>query len=118
MIELSFEKSNNCIVVKVFEPKFTNLHFASFREQVEQKFAESLFFAIDLTNVDYIDSAGIGAVITVNNNLEEYAQKHHKEFKIVLFGANKTVSNLLSILKINTVMPVCDTKEEALQIFS
>ncbi len=118
MIELSFEKNDNFMLVKVFEPKFTNLHFASFREQFEQKFSESLFFAIDLTAVDYIDSAGIGSIITVNNNLEDFAKKHNKDFKIVLFGANKTVSNLLSILKISTVMPVCETKEEAIKLFN
>ncbi len=116
-MELSFEKLHNVSLVKIFEPKFTNLHVASFREQVEQKFNESQFFAIDLSSVNYIDSAGIGSIITANNNLEEYAKKHNLNYKVVLFGANSTVSSLLSILKIDTVITICQTKEEALSKF-
>ena len=53
-MELSSERIDNVILVKIFEPKFTNLQIASFREQIESKFSESQQFIFDLTAVNYL----------------------------------------------------------------
>src|ERR1700739_5148087 len=62
---------------------------------------------IDLTGVPYMDSAGMGLVMT------HYVRCQTKGAKCVVVGANNRVMDLFKVTKVDTVLPLVGTIEEA-----
>jgi len=67
---------------------------------------------IDLKSVDYINSSGIGALVSI---LTSY--KNNKGM-VKLCGMGKGVQNIFVITKLTSVFDVEDTRETALKKFS
>jgi anti-sigma B factor antagonist len=62
---------------------------------------------IDVSEVRYIDSAGLGAI------LSHWSHTQRNGHKFALTGANPRIDMLLEITKVNTVLPMFKTAEEA-----
>jgi anti-sigma B factor antagonist len=62
---------------------------------------------IDLTDVPYMDSAGMGLV------MNHYVRCQTKGVKLVVAGANNRVMDLFKVTKVDTVLPLVGTVEEA-----
>jgi len=62
---------------------------------------------IDVSQVPYIDSGGLGAI------LGHWAQTKRTFHKFALTGATPRIHVLLEITKVNTVLPMFRTAEEA-----
>lgn len=62
---------------------------------------------IDLTNLNYISSAGLGVFMSY---IEEVA---HKQKKMILFGLNPKVFRVFQILGLHELLTIVDTKEDA-----
>jgi anti-sigma B factor antagonist len=62
---------------------------------------------IDVSEVRYIDSAGLGAI------LSHWSHTQRTGHKFALTGANPRIDMLLEITKVNTVLPMFKTAEEA-----
>jgi anti-sigma B factor antagonist len=66
---------------------------------------------LDLTQVPYIDSAGLGAI------LAQWAHTQRSKDKFAVVGANERVQVLFKITKVDAILPICTTVEEAERSF-
>src|ERR1700752_541180 len=62
---------------------------------------------IDLTDVPYMDSAGMGLV------MNHYVRCQTRGTKLVVVGANNRVLDLFKVTKVDTVLPMVSTIEQA-----
>ena len=62
---------------------------------------------IDLTAVPYMDSAGMGLV------MNHYVRCQTRGVKLIVAGANNRVMDLFKVTKVDTVLPLVSTVEEA-----
>lgn len=65
--------------------------------------------AVDLTELDYISSAGLGVFIS---HLDEFQQS---KTELVLFGINETVNQVFDILGLGKLINIKEKEEEAIQ---
>lgn len=61
----------------------------------------------DMTGLSYIDSAGLGALVSILKR----ASENSKELKF--FGLRSNVKKIFELTKLNLVFKICDTYEEA-----
>ncbi len=62
---------------------------------------------IDVTEVPYIDSAGLGSI------LSHWAHTQRTGHKFAMTGASPRIDVLLEITKVNTLLPMFKTAEDA-----
>jgi anti-anti-sigma factor len=62
--------------------------------------------AINLSNVTYLDSGGVNAVVTSYNMITK------KNGNLVLINPNDYVRNLLEVLGLNKIVPIYSSEEE------
>ncbi len=68
-------------------------------------------FVINLENVDYIDSSGIGALLTVHSELKR------RGMPMRLASVNGSVKRVIELTKLSGYLPICaDVNEAVLQI--
>ena len=68
---------------------------------------EHIDLIIDLSEVPYMDSAGLGAILTA------YASCQRNGKKFALTGISSRVMVLLEVTKVKTLLPIFDTVAEA-----
>ncbi|HKD58898.1 MAG TPA: STAS domain-containing protein [Terracidiphilus sp.] len=69
--------------------------------------APSPLTIIDITEVPYMDSAGMGLV------MNHYVRCTTRGTKLVVSGANNRVMDLFKVTKVDTVLPLVATVDEA-----
>jgi anti-anti-sigma factor len=62
---------------------------------------------LDLTEVPYIDSTGLGMLV------RHYVRCQGKGIRLIAVGLNQRVVELLRLTKMDAVLPTCATMEEA-----
>ena len=67
---------------------------------------------IDVSQVPYIDSAGLGTI------LSHWAHTQRSGHKFAMTGVSSRIDVLLEITKVNTVLPMFKTAEEADRSFT
>lgn len=65
--------------------------------------------AIDISGVRYINSSGIGVLITMLTKFR------NKGGEVALINPSKTVEKLLHLTKLNSIFAIFDTEENAMQ---
>ena len=68
-------------------------------------------FVIDFTNTGYIDSSGLGALVTMSKQVRE----HGGELRIA--GLNDDLRALFELTKLDTLFNIADTRDAALTGF-
>jgi anti-sigma B factor antagonist len=68
-------------------------------------------FALDLAEVPYIDSVGLGAIV------QAYTSARRRGGDLKLLRANSRVRRLLTITRLSTVLENCDTEDEVERSF-
>lgn len=68
------------------------------------------WIVLDLSTVEFIDSSGLGAIISILKTLSGRGE-------IVLCAIQSEVMNLFTLTRMNRVFNICQTLEEALGIF-
>lgn len=67
---------------------------------------------IDLSGVTYINSTGIGVLVSAHTTYSK------KGWHVKIVGVNKNISNIFVITKLTLVFEVHDTREEAIKSFA
>ena len=101
--EMSVGASRNEHVYSLHGPLVLNNMFA-FQEVLR---SEALTTILDLTDVPFMDSAGLGVI----TNSYVARQKHGR--KLLLVGANERVQALFKLTKLDQVFEVFPTMESA-----
>lgn len=69
--------------------------------------------ALDLTQLDYIDSAGLGACAGLHKRLRS-AEKHG----LCVYGASPSITRMWQIIRLDLVIPLHETEADALEYFA
>jgi anti-anti-sigma factor len=77
-----------------------------FQEELQQGLKPSLAI-LDLTGVPYMDSAGMGALINY------YVHCEKNSIRMTVAGVSSRVMELFKLTKVDTVIPLAATAEEA-----
>lgn len=64
---------------------------------------------LDLREVPYMDSSGVGTMVEVFRRVTAY------KGKMILFGLNSRVRSVFEITKLDRFFTLCETEEQALQ---
>ena len=86
------------------------------RQELKQRVLEQLEggdrkFVIDFSNTGYIDSSGLGVLVSLSKKIRE----HGGELR--LSSLNEDLRTLFELTKLDTLFRITDTKEEALEGF-
>lgn len=83
-----------------------------FRETVDKTMEEmvAINLIVDLTNVNFIDSSGLGVI------LGRFRKITANEGKMILTGLNPNLKRILELSGILSFMPVCKDETEAWKI--
>ena len=64
---------------------------------------------LNLTEVHYMDSSGVGTLVEVFRRVSAY------QGKLVLFGLNSRVRSVFEITKLDRFFTICETEDQAAQ---
>jgi anti-sigma B factor antagonist len=114
-VELSLktqEADGNVVVLNVSGKLSAGEPVLLLRNTIQQKLEEgSRKFLIDLSNISYIDSSGLGALITT------FTSVRNRQGDAKLLHLTKKIRDLLQITKLLTVFEVFDDETKAMQSF-
>lgn len=83
------------------------------RQELKQKMLEELEggerkFVIDFANTGYIDSSGLGVLVSLSKKIREQGGE------LRLSSLNEDLRTLFELTKLDTLFRIADSKEEAL----
>jgi len=86
------------------------------RQELKQKVLDSLDggarkFVIDFTPTGYIDSSGLGVLVSLSKKIREQGGE------LRLANLNDDLKTLFELTKLDTLFQIADTRERALQSF-
>ncbi len=84
------------------------------RQELKQRVLEELekgeqTFVIDFTKTGYIDSSGLGVLVSLSKKIREH------EGELRLAGLNEDLRTLFELTKLDTLFVIADSRAEALQ---
>ncbi len=83
-----------------------------FRQNLLPQLEQAKKVAINLTQVQFMDSSGVGAILSCLRLLDAHGGK------LALFGMNKAVKGVFQITRMHRIIDGFDTREEALHAFA
>jgi anti-anti-sigma factor len=78
----------------------------TFQQWVSQRHTH---FAVDLSQLAFVDSSGLGMLVSAFKTIQQ------AQGKLVLFGLQPYVQKLVTITKLDRVLPIVPTQAEALE---
>lgn len=86
------------------------------RQELKQKVLEHLEagdrkFVIDFANTGYIDSSGLGVLVSLSKKIREQGGE------LRLSSLNEDLRTLFELTKLDTLFRIADTKDQALEGF-
>ncbi|KAF2956160.1 STAS domain-containing protein [Marinitoga sp. 38H-ov] len=104
---VDFSEKENYYLIKV-DGEIDAYHSATFKQKSKEKLSSADYskYVIDMSYVSYIDSAGLGAVVSL---LKE-ARNLKKE--LILVGLQPQVRKIFEMTKLDKIVKIVDTIEE------
>jgi anti-sigma B factor antagonist len=104
---VDFSEKENYFLIKV-DGEIDAYHSATFKQKSKEKLSGTSHskYVIEMSNVTYIDSAGLGAVVSL---LKE-ARNLKKE--LVLVGLQPQVRKIFEMTKLDKIVKIVDTIDE------
>ena len=86
------------------------------RQELKQKVLDALDgggkkFVIDFTRTGYIDSSGLGVLVSLSKKIREQGGD------LRLCGLNEDLQTLFELTKLDTLFQIADSRERALESF-
>jgi len=102
------EEKNGLIVVNISEKRLSlDVLNTVYKDAIEEIVSKGKDTLINMSNVEYIDSFAIGFLMDIFRKLLD------KNLKLIIAGANEKISTLLKITRVNNVVKVYSTIQEA-----
>jgi len=101
-------------IIKLLGKKFTFNNSNEVRTKIDQLIDDNnRWFIFDLSEVEYMDSSGLGVLVTLFKNLERKEGSFSEQRKMVFANINKPVETIFSIFKMDTIIKTFPSIEEA-----
>ncbi|MEN0067333.1 MAG: STAS domain-containing protein [Myxococcota bacterium] len=101
------EELNDALLIRVEHVKLDAAQAASFRTELSEAVAGHRRVVLDMSNVKYIDSSGLGALIGVLKTMESGGV-------LRLVHCTSTVQKVIQLTRLDRVFPSYETLEAAL----
>ncbi|MDN5341678.1 STAS domain-containing protein [Oceanotoga sp. DSM 15011] len=104
---ITFSENEKAFVAKV-SGDIDAYHSATFKQKIIEHMdnIDKKIIAVDLSEVSYIDSAGLGAIVS----LIKESKKHEKE--VVLLSLQNQIRRIFEMTKLDKIIRTEDTIEE------
>ena len=112
-MNFSFERKENVIIFTIKNQNLDSEISAQLKAKILiicQPDVEALIF--DLSNIEYVDSAGLGSLLLAYRQLKEFGSA------VILVGVQDLVMKMLSISQLTDLFEYYDSIEEALENFA
>jgi stage II sporulation protein AA (anti-sigma F factor antagonist) len=108
-MELSFAETNSCLIVNIEGD--LDLHTAEhFKQQVDEKItAGNHNLILNFTQVNFVDSSGIGAI------LSKYKQLNNLGGKLVIANISPQIKRIFEVSGILRVIDIYSSEKEAVK---
>jgi anti-sigma B factor antagonist len=107
-MKLESKAAGRYLVVKVLEPRMGADRAISFKEEMVKLIDQGhSAFVLDLSEVKFIDSTGLGAILSV-------LKRVGKAGDILITGASETVGSMFKLTRMDRVFQMFSTVDEAL----
>ncbi|WP_321404147.1 STAS domain-containing protein [Maridesulfovibrio sp.] len=109
-MEISFKQIDEITIVKIESTELNHVVSHEFQRQINPIFEEKKFnIALDMESVDFMDSMGIGTLITLRNKLMK------EKGNIAMFNISDRVKKIIDIAALHKVFALYGTEEEAVE---
>lgn len=111
-MKLIIEKDASNLIIKLKGP--LDLHTAQdFKEQVKKQLSKKINnIVLDLEIIDFIDSSGIGAILSLYKKIE------NKGGKIVIINMSPTLKRIFEVSGILKIIEAYTSRQQALENLS
>ncbi|WP_027722949.1 STAS domain-containing protein [Maridesulfovibrio zosterae] len=109
-MEISFKQIDEITVVKINSQELNHVVSHEFQRQLTPLFDEKKFnVALDMGSIDFMDSMGIGTLITLRNKLMK------EKGCIAMFNISDRVKKIIDIAALHKVFDLYDTENDAIE---
>ncbi|WP_320169996.1 STAS domain-containing protein [Maridesulfovibrio sp.] len=109
-MELSFKQIDEITVVKIKSQELNHVVSHDFQRLIAPAFDENKFnIALDMASVDFMDSMGIGTLITLRNKLMK------EKGCIAMFNISDRVKKIIDIAALHKIFNLYETENEAVE---
>ncbi|CCO24329.1 STAS domain-containing protein [Maridesulfovibrio hydrothermalis] len=109
-MEISFNQIDEVTVVKINSQELNHVVSHDFQRQIAPLFDEKKFnIALDMSSVDFMDSMGIGTLITLRNKLMK------EKGCIAMFNITDRVKKIIDIAALHKIFELYGTEEDAVE---
>ena len=99
---------DDVLVVKLYETRLDSYIATEFRDEMDRYAKQaSTQIVLDLTDVEFVDSSGLGAIVTTQKRLG-------RERDLVICGANESVTRLFKLARLDKIFRIVSDESEAL----
>lgn len=107
-LDMDFKEMDEKLIITV-KGDIDAYHSADFKKEIKEKIASfgGMKIVLDLSNVAYIDSAGLGSLVAILKD----ARNSGKSF--VLSSLKPNVKRIFEMTRLDKVFRIVDTPEEA-----
>ncbi|WGS63974.1 STAS domain-containing protein [Marinitoga aeolica] len=104
---VDFSEQEKFYLIKV-EGEIDAYHSATFKQKTKEKLTELSYtkYVIDMSLVSYIDSAGLGAIVSL------LKESRNLKKELVLVGLQPQVRKIFEMTKLDKIVKIVDTIEE------
>jgi anti-sigma B factor antagonist len=110
-MKMTTEDMSGITVVTVERKYVDTSNFSDFKKEMHISTDNRNRIVIDMTNVEFIDSAGLGAILSLLRSISE------RGGKLYLCCISKTVMVLFELVRMHKIIKIFDSKTEALKSF-
>lgn len=109
-MQVNFKTQNNILIIKVNGSIDSNTA-PDIQEKVLEASADSKNVIIDLSEVDFVSSAGLRVILMI------YRQIKSKNGKVVLVGVSEEIEDVMTVTGFANFFEMVDTVENALKLY-
>ncbi|OPX28921.1 MAG: hypothetical protein B1H06_02340 [Candidatus Cloacimonas sp. 4484_143] len=106
-MDLDFKKDNDIGIIKI-SGRLVVSNAREFKENINKYIEQSRFLVLDLTDMDYIDSLGLGSLINCYKSITE------NDGDLYIAGLQSKPKTLFQITKAYLIFSIFDNVEEAI----
>ena len=112
-MDLDYKKNQNTIVISL-HGRLESFHVDEIEEEIERLINAEAFshILLNLQDIDYVCSSGIGLFITVMNTLKQRGNKFG------ICNLNSPVKRIMELVEISTLLHIFKDEAEALEFLN
>lgn len=109
-MELNFRQNDEITIVDIDCQELNHSVSHEFQRQISSALENKQFIlALNMGKIDFMDSMGIGTLITLRNKLMK------EKGKIAMFKINDRVKKIIDIAALHKIFKLYETEEEAIK---